>query len=430
MKPSIRYFVFCWSMVFSLCLAQTNADLEKYIQQLGHEDYTVREYAEQQIIRAGSRSIPFLKKALESGDAEVSWRAETLLEEIQQKLKDPKKKSEEVPLPPKSDNEESETTKEEPEILNEETESNPLLEELDSPKVSRQFNTSSISIIQNGKMFQVNGRSDGSFKVRTEEVLANGQKEVKDMTYESEADFQSGNSELYKKYKKASEGFSFERITPRIKKPQPSFGFGFGGPDSQFESEDFADFADILQELLKNDGELDFQRLLQKNSTQRLLEKALGSFMDDDPQLKQMLEMQKEMMRQFSGGGGLEEDDILKMQKEMMRQFGFDLDIFGNDDSSTPKKKRLPPKKKVIEEKKAPPESLNEKVFEETMEAHAFKGLELASMTEALQNHLPYRGVVVAKAEGKAQEVGLLPYDLILSINDLLTPTPEEAVKV
>lgn len=97
----------------SFCLAQNEAQLEKYIQQLGHEDYTVREHAEQQIIRAGARSIPLLKKALESGDAEISWRAETLIDEINANLK----KNTKEPLPKKEApifEEEPSETEEEP----------------------------------------------------------------------------------------------------------------------------------------------------------------------------------------------------------------------------------------------------------------------------------------------------------------------------
>lgn len=395
----MRTLFLCLLLLSStFCLAQDEAQLEKYIQQLGHEDYTVREHAEQQIIRAGARSIPLLKKALESGDAEISWRAETLIDEINANLK----KNTKEPLPKK----EAPIFEEEPSETEEEPfEMRPLRKNTQNSQ--KGFFSGSFTIFQNGNLFKVQTLSDGSFKVSTEEVNANGKKESNTYTYLSEDEFQEKNPELYKRYKKASEGVFFERIRPKTRTPDPSQdpsgGFGFSFGQSGFDSNDFSDITDILQELLQNDGQIDLNRILQKQSTQRLMDRFLDSMAEDDPQLQQMLEMQRQMMKQF----GLLNDE--------------DANPFGG---SQVRPKKSPPKRV------APPKKEPKGTFEQTMEAYSFPGLELAPMTDALKSQIKERGVVIAKAEEYAKEVGLKKFDILLSINGYETQSPEDALKI
>lgn len=142
------------------------------------------------------------------------------------------------------------------------------------------------------------------------------------------------NPELYKRYKKASEGVFFERIRPKTKIPDPSQdpsgGFGFSFGQSGFDSNDFSDITDILQELLQNDGQIDLNRILQKQSTQRLMDRFLDSMAEDDPQLQQMLEMQRQMMKQF---GLLNDEDANPFGGSQVRP------------KKSPPKRVAPPKK-------------------------------------------------------------------------------------
>lgn len=61
---------------------QEQADLQALIRDLGADDFRVRELATQGLIQAGNKSLPLLKRASQSPDPEVRWRAQKAIEEI------------------------------------------------------------------------------------------------------------------------------------------------------------------------------------------------------------------------------------------------------------------------------------------------------------------------------------------------------------
>jgi hypothetical protein len=58
---------------------QNQDRIDELIRQLGHDDYIVRERAEQELLKMGPEALPALRKCLEDGDAEVQERAERII---------------------------------------------------------------------------------------------------------------------------------------------------------------------------------------------------------------------------------------------------------------------------------------------------------------------------------------------------------------
>ena len=71
------------------------------------------------------------------------------------------------------------------------------------------------ALLYNSSLFKVNIYNDGSLKVQARVKDKDGVKVKKTFEYENEAQFQEESPELYKRYKMASEGVTFERLTPR-----------------------------------------------------------------------------------------------------------------------------------------------------------------------------------------------------------------------
>lgn len=70
------------AMAASAVQQATNEQIEQAIKQLGDDSYAVRQKATLFLWNAGARAEPFLRKALESSDAEVVARARDLLDKI------------------------------------------------------------------------------------------------------------------------------------------------------------------------------------------------------------------------------------------------------------------------------------------------------------------------------------------------------------
>ena len=71
-----------WILALLLVWPAQDAQIEKWIEQLGSEKYKVRESATAHLKKAGKAAVPALKKAAGSKDFEVSARARLILNEI------------------------------------------------------------------------------------------------------------------------------------------------------------------------------------------------------------------------------------------------------------------------------------------------------------------------------------------------------------
>ncbi len=65
--------------------AEVAAQVEKLIKQLGSADFSEREAATKELKGIGKPAVPALMKALKSEDAEVRWRAESVLKTLEEK---------------------------------------------------------------------------------------------------------------------------------------------------------------------------------------------------------------------------------------------------------------------------------------------------------------------------------------------------------
>lgn len=66
--------------------APSQEEIQKLIQQLGDDSFTIREEATKKLITLGKAVVPAILKEIQSNDAEVKQRAERVLEEIQSSL--------------------------------------------------------------------------------------------------------------------------------------------------------------------------------------------------------------------------------------------------------------------------------------------------------------------------------------------------------
>jgi hypothetical protein len=57
--------------------------IDEFVEKLGADDFKVREDAMEKLLEVGEPAIPALKKALNHKDAEVRWRAEVILKELE-----------------------------------------------------------------------------------------------------------------------------------------------------------------------------------------------------------------------------------------------------------------------------------------------------------------------------------------------------------
>jgi hypothetical protein len=413
------FFALLWTLLPLSAQSKEEESLEKYVKQLGHEDYKVREYAESQILRAGSRAIPFLKAALKSGDPEITWRAETLLEEISTSEKSEKSEKstkgkenldqelerilegtdEEYPSEEEMDFNEIESEIDENEIPEEDSQGN---EEFFKAQDSTSSVSGSFTIIKNGELFSVQTHPNGSFSITTEKENEKGEKVVESFKFATEDEFKNTNPELYRRYKIASKGISFERRPSRKKSrsaPTPSNPFEMFG----FQKEDLENFQDIYQLFNDiNDPNADMEKIMNRS-----MEKLFRSLGERDPALKEFFEMQQNMMRQFQGFQGFNDPNHSSpfsdpnLQDQLERLFN--------------------PQKKAPKEKVKTPKDPTETVI--------FPGLSAIPIHEMLKSHLGKEGVVIQKVQKNAAFTGLKPFDLLLSVNGIPTPTLQAAQK-
>ena len=84
------------------------ARIEKLVEQLGNEEFDLREQASEELVEIGVAALPALRKGLESDDEEVKSRAEKLVAQLEEEIDEPEE--EELHLTPlEGDEDEVET---------------------------------------------------------------------------------------------------------------------------------------------------------------------------------------------------------------------------------------------------------------------------------------------------------------------------------